>query len=250
MSEPSSQAAAAPDLAGGSISHLHKMSVTAGVTTEGYAALSGLAVGSLVMGAVSLLPLFLEGYWISAGLCLLTAVVAAVSLVRIARSRGTLAGRMLAWAGLALGVGGAAVGAWQALSEGTRDRPDIQRVNATIDQLGQLLVSGEYEKAYGLFHGSYREQVPLAAFVEHWKNRVANSPRMGRLSRIEGTGRVQFVQQGAMRLAATKTIVRFGAREWSERMTFVLAMESDGQWRIANTELHPLRPPGAKGAEE
>src|SRR4051794_6725127 len=81
------------------LSHLHKMSTTAGLGSTDYVAVNGVAVATIFMGLASSLAL-LDVTLLA--IPLVTVVLAIIALRQIANSNGTQTGRLLAWGGLVL----------------------------------------------------------------------------------------------------------------------------------------------------
>src|SRR5439155_24799091 len=82
------------------LSHLHKMSTTAGLGSGEYVAINGTAIFALILGIVSALTLFEE--LVLLVVPLVGVVAAIVALRQISRSGGTQTGKGLATAGLVL----------------------------------------------------------------------------------------------------------------------------------------------------
>src|SRR5436309_9385705 len=94
-------AAAAPDNGDDPLSHLHKMSTTAGLGSTDYVAVNGIAVTTIFMGLASSLAL-LDITLLAIPVA--TVVLAIVALRQIANSNGTQTGRALAWGGMVLAM--------------------------------------------------------------------------------------------------------------------------------------------------
>src|SRR5688500_18355240 len=128
------------------LSHLHKMSTTAGLGSTEYVAVNGPAVFALIFGLFSVLALFENILLIVP----LTGIVCAILALRqISQSNGTQTGRALAIGGLVLSLvfGGYVV--TNQLTEASRTRADREQIAAVVDQFGQDIVAGNYSAAYG-----------------------------------------------------------------------------------------------------
>lgn len=127
------------------LSHLHKMSTTAGLGTTEYVAVNAVAVFALIFGLASVLAIVDSILLIVpvAGLC-----CAVLALRQISQSNGTQTGRLLAVVGLVLSLafGGYVVG--NHLTEASRTRADREQISALVDAFGKDVIAGRYAEAY------------------------------------------------------------------------------------------------------
>src|SRR4051812_11954856 len=84
------------------LSHLHKMSTTAGLGSGEYVAVNGMAVVAIILGLASSLSLLDTAFLVSVPP--LTIVLAILALWQISDSNGTQTGRGLAIGGLLLAL--------------------------------------------------------------------------------------------------------------------------------------------------
>src|SRR4051794_33910846 len=108
------------------LSHLHKMSTTAGLGSGDYVAVNGTAVFALILGLFSFLAFFSEMLLIVPLACLVASVIA---FRQIGRSNGTQTGRWIVVLALlaALASGGLVVA--RSATEGVRTRADRQAID-------------------------------------------------------------------------------------------------------------------------
>jgi hypothetical protein len=156
----------AGDAASDPLASLHKMSTTAGITSQEYVAINIPSILAAVLGLASVLAV------VSPVLLLLpvaAVVVALVALSQIKASNGTQTGRGFAWLGVVLAVvlgGFVIVRAVLVRSQTAADRDVIVR---QIEQLGQHISAKEYDKAYAMFGPRFQNRVNRSSFEAVWE---------------------------------------------------------------------------------
>jgi hypothetical protein len=196
MSPGDNQAAAGTeqhDSAPDELTHLYKMSPTAGVATTDYASINATAIVALLLGVGSVLVMFGSFLLI---IPLAGAICAIVALRQINGSNGTQVGRGLATGGLALAllIGGAD-GAYQSF-KAIQARADEKQISALLEQIGQQLSGGQYEAVYEQTAQRFRDRVPQDTFVQAFRAMVA-VPQLGKLRSIEWNGEPMVFETNA-----------------------------------------------------
>ncbi len=176
---------AVADPEGDPFQRLHKMSITAGLGSGDYVAISGTAIAAVLLGIASVVVLVHTAFLLLVPLA--AAVCAVAAWVQIGRSNGTLTGRGLAVLGLllALGLGGYEGG--QRLRDAITVRSARQQVVAMIHDFGQDIVHEQYAQAYQMCNDDFRAAVTLDAFEGRWQA-VRHSPTFGDLAGIDWNG--------------------------------------------------------------
>jgi hypothetical protein len=148
------------------LSHLHKMSTTAGLGSGDYVAVSGTAVFALILGLFSFLAFFSEMLLIVPLACLVASVVA---FRQISRSSGTQTGRWIVLLGMlaAFACGGLVVVRWA--TEGVRTRADREVIGKVTEDLAKKITAGDLKGAYGLFSDRFQQRTPQQNFDERVK---------------------------------------------------------------------------------
>src|SRR5688572_8073877 len=127
------------------LSHLHKMSTTAGLGSGEYVAVNGPAVFTLLLGLASALTLLEEVLLI---LPITAIIVGIVAWRQINQSNGTQTGKGLIAIGLlcALAFGGFVV--VREVTHDMRTRDDRNAIRATITEFGNKVKAGDVDGAY------------------------------------------------------------------------------------------------------
>ena len=139
---------AAPDPAAEHLSHLHKMSTTAGVSNSDYVAVNPLAVVAALLGLAS--GLAFAG-WPLLVVPVVGIVFGVVAIRQINDSNGTQTGRGFAILGVALCVLLAGGMMAKRYVEAAAVRADEEAISSTIAQTGRLIGAGDYKQAYAQF---------------------------------------------------------------------------------------------------
>ncbi|MEA2710680.1 MAG: hypothetical protein QOF78_3281 [Phycisphaerales bacterium] len=184
------------------LSHLHKMSTTAGLGSGEYVAVNGAAVFALILGLFSALTLFEEILLILPLTCI---VVAIIAWRQINQSNGTQTGKSLVAVALAcaLGFGGFVV--IKETTRGLRTRDDRAAINRAVIELGDKIKAGDMTGAYLMFSDNFRQTVDTERFNRQM-NLVRESELLGKLKGTEWNGLAEFQNDAAtgQRYAFTK----------------------------------------------
>lgn len=220
---------------------LYRMSTTAGVGPEGdYAAINPLAVAALVLavaGAAAFAsPLFLPVPAVALAL-------GAAALYQIARSNGTQAGRLFAWAAVLVAGATFALVAARGVAERREAGARVAELQAVTGDLGAHLAAGRYEQAHALFAARFRERVPAAEFRATLEG-YQRSPAFGKIEQMElgplvsattsaegasvarGTIRLKFAPNAETPLEQGET-----RGEYRQQVTF-LREQGAADWRV------------------
>lgn len=147
------------------LSHLHKMSTTAGVSSQDYVAINIPSIIALVLGLASVLAaVFPVALLIPA----VSVVFGLVSLSQIRRSNGTQTGRGFAYLGIliSLAIGGFVL-ARQVVTR-QQSRLDRDEIIARIEELGRYISAKDYDKAYAMFTDRFHARIDRAKFDATW----------------------------------------------------------------------------------
>lgn len=163
------------------LASLHKMSTTAGISSQEYVAINIPSILALVLGLASVLAALSPVMLVIPVAALVTA---AAALAQIRASNGTQTGRGFAWLGMALALAiGTAVVA-QSVVRHYRTQADRQAIVEKLDQLGQLVRDRKYDEAYGLFSSRFKTRISPETFTARWEAAQAFS-EVGRITKME-----------------------------------------------------------------
>jgi hypothetical protein len=170
------------------LSHLHKMSTTAGLGSGEYVAVNGAAVFALILGLFSTLALFET---ILLVIPLAAVIVAVIAWRQIAESNGTQTGKGLVLVALllALGLGGFVVA--KETTRGLRTRDDRAAINRTVIEFGDKVKAGDLTGAYNMFSENFRKAVDVERFNRQM-NLVRESEIFGKLKDTQWNGLADF----------------------------------------------------------
>jgi hypothetical protein len=147
------------------LASLHKMSTTAGITSQEYVAINIPSIITVLVGLASLLavisPLLLV-------VPVAGVILGFVSLSQIRASNGTQTGRAFAWAGIVLSLAIGAAVLVSALLERSRTAADRAEIVSQIEQLGRHVAAREYDQAYAMFSPRFQNRVNKATFDGTW----------------------------------------------------------------------------------
>lgn len=227
---------------------LHRMSTTAGVSSQEYVAINLTAVAAILAGLATML-VFLSPLWLPVPV--LAIVFGIVALRQIGHSNGTQAGRLLAWGGIVAALlicgfyGGGAYSHWASMQKGKVG------VLTTCDTLEQALLKEDYPKAWALFSDRFRteKKLDLAQFEKRWK--ALQSTEAGRFRSVKSNNliEVQAGPAGTQAVAATMLVISWDSAPRVGRYT-VLLSNRNGSWEIDDLPLifpSPEPAPGAPG---
>lgn len=162
---------------GDPLASLHKMSTTAGITSQEYVAINIPSILALVVGLASVLAALSPVLLIVPALGV---VVGLVSLSQIRASNGTQTGRAFAWLGIVLSLVIGSLVLVGAVVERNRTAADRNTIVTQIEQLGRHLSSREYENAYAMFSERFHKRVDRATFDAVWEQAHAY-PELGKI---------------------------------------------------------------------
>lgn len=214
------------DAAQDPLASLHRMSNTAGLSSQEYVAVNLTAVAAMLAGLATGL-IFLSPLWLAVPV--LAIALGLVALRQISSSNGTQTGRLLAWAGilLALGIGGFQLGGQ--FMEHKEKQPMEAEVLAVCEQLAQSVIKEDYQKAWSLFSERFRNEkkIDYKAFSQRWAA-VQSSSDAGKVKSLKSNGLVDL-QPGPF--AATMLLMEMEKSAYVGRYTVVMSKHS-GVWQI------------------
>ncbi|HEX3358867.1 MAG TPA: DUF4190 domain-containing protein [Tepidisphaeraceae bacterium] len=228
-SNPSEMAKPAAD---DPLSHLHKMSTTAGLGTTEYVAVNGMAVVTLIMGVASALSLFDP---ILLTIPIITLILAILAMRQIRRSSGTQTGMGLAILGLLLALLFTGLVGGREVMEITRNREDENAINQLISQLDQNVHEAKFDGAYQLFTSKFTSRVKQQDFHDLWKGLVDGT----KVSSVRSNGRMafDFVPDTGQKQGVGMTIMEFSSHAPQQRIEMFFKQQPDGTWKIDDIPL-------------
>ncbi len=239
-------AAAGPDAAGDDpFLRLHKMSITAGLGSGDYVAISGLSIAAVLLGVGSLLVLFHVHLLLLVPLAGL--VCGVLAFVQIGRSNGTLTGRGLALLGLVLSLGLGGYEGSQVVIAWQKARADQTQVIDLIHRLGDDVVAGNYQDAYDLCDPDLRSYVTRPVFEGVWQN-VRHSALLGTMIGLDWNGQLTFENDPLtnQRVAGGMVFIKFNSSPEPVRTDMVFRAGDHG-WRVSRIPQFFV-PPGQQQA--
>jgi len=232
------------------LSHLHKMSTTAGLGSGDYVAVNGTAVFALLVGVASALALMSEVLLI---LPLVAIVAGFMAWGQIRHSNGTQTGKGLVIIAmvLALGFGGFVFGRWA--TEDIRTRGDRKAIASLIASLEQKLKAGDDAGAYQLFGERFQQIIDLKKFTDRL---AALQGYYGKVTKVEWNGLAEFQTEDTTgdRFGFTTVNVNFERAPGDRgptplKDTATLHKTPSGQWQFERMgELFP--PPQKPGQQQ
>lgn len=159
------------------LASLHKMSTTAGISSQEYVAINLPSIIALLVGLASVLAA------LSPVLLLVPVAGVAVGLVALSQiraSNGTQTGRAFAWLGIVLSLAVGSLVLAGAVVERSRTAADRGVIINQIAELGRTLDAEDYDKAYAMFSDRFRNRVNRAVFEGVWKQ-SQSIPELGRI---------------------------------------------------------------------
>jgi hypothetical protein len=218
------------------LSHLHKMSTTAGLGTTEYVAVNGMAVVTLIMGVASALSLFDP---VLLTVPVVTVILAILSIRQIRRSNGTQTGLGLAILGLLLAFAFVGLVGGREMMDTVRNREDENAINALISQLDQNVRASKFDAAYGEFTAKFTSRVKQQDFSDLWGKVVVGSPQYGGLKSIQSNGRMvfDFVPDTGQKQAVGMTIMDISRAAPPQRIEMYFKQQPDGTWKIDDIPL-------------
>ena len=212
------------------LASLHKMSTTAGITSQEYVAINIAAIVAFVLGSASLLAVLSAVLLVIPLAAIVTALVA---LRQIRDSNGTQTGRAFAWLAIvvSLGIGGYKL--VEFIGDRYQTRADRQAIIAKFDELGPLVQARDYDKAYALFTTRFQNRINPQTFAAKW-DAVQAYPDLGRITSIkwnETNILFQDERDSGTRVAYAAAWVAFEKSREPARYTFDFR-KSGPKWEI------------------
>jgi hypothetical protein len=237
------------------LASLHKMSTTAGITSQEYVAINIPSILAAVLGLASLLPVVFSPILMLVPVA--AVVVAWVALSQIKASNGTQTGRGFAWLGivLALALGGFVV--VRGVLERSRTAADRETIVRQIEELGRHVSAKEYDAAYAMFGPRFHNRVDRPTFEAVWEQ-AQSSAALGHIQSMRWNQTSIFFESdpgSGTRVATAYAWVKFDKSNDMARHPLVFR-KSGGNWVIDDAPvLFPgerrrptRRPPGSTPA--
>ena len=223
------------------LAKLHKMSTTAGIASADYVAISNLAVGSAVLGALTAFS-WMTPYLGFIGLAGI--IFGVLSLRKIANSNGTQTGKGIAVLGIVLSILLAGVGLGR---EYLRDRAlqaDKDAIDAQIGQLGKALVAGDAKAVYDMFDPVWRSLTSVKD-IEQQLRRIHET--VGKITRADPNRLYAFSSAGGERLIETRIRMFFEKTgDRAETIAITFHEQPDKTWLPIYYDLFPAVNPFKK----
>jgi hypothetical protein len=224
---PTDQHAAGPQSdADDALTHLHKMSTTAGLGSTDYVAINGPSVVAVILGLASALAVVDK---ILLVVPIAGVICSVIALYQIGRSAGTQTGKGLAILGLLLSFGCAAYVGYTHLSALQRARSDRAAIESMIVQLTGHIQKGELDQAYAMFSPRFTERVKAEEFQVRMK--YVQDGSWGKLEKITTNGLYDFSSDPTtgIRRAAVIMLMKLDKHEEPSRQEAYFRMVG-GQW--------------------
>lgn len=224
------------------LSHLHKMSTTAGLGSGDYVAVNGTAVFAVVCGAASFLSLWHELFLIFPAMAIIAGIVA---WRQISRSSGTQTGKPLVILSIVLAIGfGGYVFAAQ-ITETIQTREDRQTVGKIVLQLGDHIIKGDTESAWQMFGDAFKSRVTRERFDTEFKT-MADHPVVGKLKGASWNHLVEFQIDPASKTHYATTGLQFEFEKSSGFRETPVLKKTGNKWTIE--AMNKIFPPPERGA--
>jgi len=210
----------------GPLSHLHKMSTTAGLGTTEYVAINPLAVTSIFLGLASALAL-LDNTLLA--LPIATVICAIFALRQIVRSGGTQTGKALAILGLLLALGFSGVVLGRSVVQQMRTRADTNEIDQLVSQVSKDIAAGKNQDAFGRFSPRFTARVTPEEFAGRWDS----MKKYNKLKAFASNGRLVFHYdpESGQSLATGMVVTEFDGAP-SDRLELVYRKSASGPWAI------------------
>jgi hypothetical protein len=218
---------------------LHKMSTTAGITSQEYVAINIPAIVAFVLGLASVVAL-LSPVLLVVPLAAIVTAFAALSQIRA--SNGTQTGRGFAIGGivLALLIGGIVL--VKAVAGRFQSKADREAIAARIEEVGRLVKAKDYDNAYKLFSGRFQSRINRQTFETKWES-TQTFQRLGRITSIEWNRTNILFQEdpsSGARVGFAASWINFEKGEEPARFTFEFR-KSGPNWEV--DDIPSLFPP-------
>jgi hypothetical protein len=220
------------------LASLHKMSTTAGISSQEYVAINIPSVLALILGLASVLAVL---HWILLLVPVAGIVVGFISLSQIRASNGTQTGRALAWLGIVLSL---ALGTFKLAREGIEYSSSAADRNAIVQQIAELgrhVSARDYDKAYAMFGPRFQARITRPAFEGVWEQ-AQSYPQLGRILSMEWNQTSIYFQSdpgSGTKVATAYAWVKFEKSKDLARHPLVFR-KTGGKWIIEDaTQLFP-----------
>jgi len=219
-----------PDDGPDPLASLHKMSTTAGITSQEYVAINIPSIITVLVGLASLLavisPLLLV-------VPVAGVILGYVSLSQIRASNGTQTGRAFAWVGIVLSlvIGTSVLVA--ALVERSRTAADRAEIVSQIEKLGRHVAAREYDPAYAMFSPRFQNRINKATFDGTWdqSQKVAGLGKIVSMEWNRTSILFQDEPESGTRVATAYAWVTFAEGKEKARHPLIFR-KSGGKWTI------------------
>jgi hypothetical protein len=255
VSGPSAQAAVlahvdpADPVATDHIASLPTMSLTAGLGSGDYVAVSAAAIVALLLGLASLLSFISDTLLLIplAGL-----IVALVALRNIRKSSGTLTGRGMAIAGLVLSVAIGLLTGGMLIESIVHEREASHQIDSVCMEFGRDMKSHDYDAMYALLSDRFKARVTQEAFVTKMKGiqetqalEAARSVGVGEIVGMRGNGPLQLDEEADTGAETAITTLELDFANGASDLTNIRMRKSLDEWRV--DDLPDLFPPAKAG---
>ena len=233
------------------LSTLHRMSTTAGASSQEYVAVNLMAVAALALGLASALVLLTDVLLVIPLAALASGILA---LRQIRRSSGTQTGRVLVVLGMLIGLGfGTFIGV-RAVREYNLTRHEQAAIETVVGDLGQRITAKDFAGTLGLFSDGFltRKKITPEIFAQVWR-RSTQSEAYGNVTAVSISRVVLSPREGQrQRGAGSMLIITFERSEQPLRREIVFRKMND-RWKIDDIPMifpspPPEAPEGARGA--
>lgn len=224
------------------LSHLHRMSRTAGLGSSEYSAVNIAAVVAVLIGVASALALLSPVFLF---LPVVGVIIAGVAVKQISGSNGTQTGLPLAVLALVLCFGLSAFTGLKAYRLSAQEKQDNADLIALVDRFSKLIVEKKYDEAYKLTDARFQEQIPLSTLESSFES-LSNSPGFGAFQGMR-TNKI-FAIEADPEVAQVRMAVGFMLLDFEKRSggddfrTEARYRNTDGEWKIfAIPKLFPAK---------
>lgn len=143
---------------------LYRMSRTAGVGLQDYAAVNVLAVIGVLLAVASVLVLIFADAPAMLVIPAAAIITSIIAFIQIQRSNGTQTGRGIALAGVVIALGLAGTNVFGRVSDASRNAADRQAITALLKQFQAAATTGKGSDAYALFDTRFHEVIQPETF--------------------------------------------------------------------------------------
>jgi len=213
------------------LSHLHKMSTTAGLGSGDYVAVNGTAVFALILGIASALILLEDYLLVLPVICIAVSVVA---WIQINRSNGTQTGKGLIIFALLCALGFGGLTGWKKINDGIKTREDRQAISNVITNFGDAVRDGKFDQAYALTTERFQSRITRDRFDTQMKL-VSENPTWGKLRGFKWNGLAEFAMDETTGSMFGVAPVIFDSEKANNTLSDTLPFRKEnGVWKIDN----------------